>query len=84
MAGMGRVETVQQREIGLDTVQGWIAMGHIKGVRLPAGFPNWPEEEKTKLLTRMFEVPAQLEVDSIEPAPRRRRRAVRPDEWGPG
>jgi len=80
---VGNPEAVQQREVDLDTVRGWIATGHIKSVRLPAGFPDWPEEEKTRLLTRMFQVPAHLEEESIAPAPPRRGDAVRPEEWGP-
>lgn len=80
---IGLTERVQQREISLATVQHWIDRGYIRAVRLPNGYEEWPAVEVTRLLTRMFEVPAQLDEALIELAPRRRGRAVRPDEWGP-
>jgi hypothetical protein len=80
---VGHAEEVHQREVDLNTVQRWIAVGHIRSVRLPGDYRDRSEDEITRLLTRMFEVPAQLEEVSIAPAPPRRGDAVRPEEWGP-
>lgn len=60
---MSKFEDVQQRVITVETVERWIAMGHISGVRLPRDFETLSDAEKTALLTRMFELPAQLDED---------------------
>lgn len=75
---------VEQREVTLKTVERWIASGYIQGVRLPGDYRERPESEITALLTRMFELPNQLDEDPLAPAPRRHRQALRPEEWGPG
>jgi hypothetical protein len=67
----------------VDTVERWIARGYIRAVRLPNAYREWPKSEIARLLTRMFELLAQLEEESTETAARRRGRAVRLDEWEP-
>lgn len=76
-------QAAEQLQISAGTVRNWIDKGYITGVRLPSGHRKIPESEVTKLLTRMFEIPSQLDEESSEPAPRRRRQEVPPDEWGP-
>jgi excisionase family DNA binding protein len=76
-------EAAKQLQISSGTVRNWIAKGYIAGVRLPSGHRKVPESEVTKLLTRMFELPSQLDEDIVAATPRRRGRRVEPDEWGP-
>lgn len=61
--GVGKVKAVQQKEVTLETVERWIAMGHIRGAGLPSDFEMRSHAEQTALLTRMFELPAQLDED---------------------
>ena len=70
-------------QVSTGTVRNWIAKGYIRAVRLPSGHRKLPESEISKLLTKMFELPTQLDEESIEPAPRRQRQEMPPDEWGP-
>lgn len=60
---MSKFEAVQQKVITMETIEGWIAAGHIGGVRLPSDFETRSGAEKTALLTRMFELPVQLDED---------------------
>lgn len=76
-------DAAEQLQISPGTVRNWIDKGYIAGVRLPSGHRKVPESEIAKLLTRMFEIPAQLDEDVVAPPPRRRGRRVEPDEWGP-
>lgn len=77
-------EAAEQLQMSSGTVRNWMDKGYINGVRLPSGHRKIPESEVVKLLTRMFEIPSQLEEENIAPSPRRRGRPVEPDEWGPG
>ena len=61
---MDELNAVQQRPITRETVERWIARGYIQGVTLPDGWEDWPESQITALLTRMFELPTQLDNDS--------------------
>lgn len=70
-------------QVSTGTVRNWIEKGYIRAVRLPSGHHKLPDSEISKLLSKMFELPTQLEEESLEPAPRRRRQEVPPDEWGP-
>ena len=73
----------EQLRVSTGTVRNWIDKGYLRAVRLPSGHRKLPESEISKLLSKMFELPTQLEEESLEPAPRRRRQEVPPDEWGP-
>lgn len=76
-------DVAEQLQISSGTVRNWIDKGYIAGVRLPSGHRKVPEAEVTRLLTRMFEIPSQLDEDVVAPPPRRKGRRVEPDEWGP-
>lgn len=52
---------MQQKDVTWGMVERWLADGHIQGVRLPADYRERPECEITALLTRMFELPSQLD-----------------------
>lgn len=73
----------EQLQVSTGTVRNWIDKGYLRAVRLPSGHRKLPESEISRLLSKMFELPTQLEEESLEPAPRRRRQEVPPDEWGP-
>lgn len=76
-------DAADQLQVSSGTVRNWIDKGYIHAVRLPSGHRKLPEAEISKLLSKMFELPTQLEEESIEAAPRRRRQEMPPDEWGP-
>ena len=76
-------DAADQLQVSPGTVRNWIDKGYIHAVRLPSGHRKLPESEISKLLTKMFELPTQLEEESIEPAPRRQRQEMPQDEWGP-
>ena len=61
MTALKKIHNVQQKEVTLEIVERWIADGHIQGIRLPAEYRQRPESEITALLTRMFELPSQLD-----------------------
>lgn len=73
----------EQFQVSPGTVRNWIDKGYLRAVRLPSGHRKLPESEISKMLSKMFELPSQLEEESLEPAPRRRRQEMEPDEWGP-
>ena len=77
-------DAAEQLQISPGTVRNWIDKGYIAGVRLPSGHRKVPESEVTRLLTRIFEIPTQLDEEPVSAAPRRPGLPVEPDEWGPG
>jgi excisionase family DNA binding protein len=70
-------------QVSASTVRNWIDKGYINGVRLPSGHRKLPEAEVDRLRASIFRLPVQLEEEPSEPAPRRRRQELPPDEWGP-
>lgn len=63
MSDVSKIHDVQHKEATLEMVDRWIAAGHIQGVRVPADYRDRPESEITALLTRMFELPSQLDEE---------------------
>ena len=61
MIDLRKVHDVQQKDVTWEIVERWLADGHIHGVRLPADYRERPDSEITALLTRMFELPGQLD-----------------------
>jgi excisionase family DNA binding protein len=76
-------QAAKQLHVSSGTVRNWIEKGYISAVRYPSGQRRIPESEVTKLLTRMFEIPSQLDEEVVASPPRHRGRRVEPDEWGP-
>lgn len=85
MARSGKLVSVGdaagQLQVSPGTVRNWIDKGYIRAVRLPSGHRKVPEAEISKLLGKMFELAPPV-MESDEPAPRRRRSQMPPDEWG--
>jgi excisionase family DNA binding protein len=75
-------DSAEKLGISYGTVRNWIDKGYIRAVHYPSGVRKIPETEINRLLERMFEMGPAVE-ETEEPAPRRRSRPVRPDEWGP-
>jgi hypothetical protein len=73
----------EQLHVSPGTVRNWIAKGYLRAVVLPSGHKRLPDSEINRMVARMFELPSQLDEESVEPAPRRQRGEMSPDEWGP-
>lgn len=71
----------ERLQVSTSTIRNWIDKGYISAVRFPSGVRRLPQEEVDRLATQLFEVAPFVE-ETDDPAPRRRREEIKPDEWG--